>query len=320
MPTASNRHKAVDHQSGSAFARIRERLAKTRDFFATQLSGVIGRGARLDEAAVEDLEDSLLLADVGMETTRAVVERVETLVRREGLDTRDALRSALLEVLEPCEQVLEPREGVHPFVIMTVGVNGVGKTTTIGKLAQHLSRQGRSVVLAAGDTFRAAAADQLKIWGDRASAPVIAQASGADAASVAHDAMQAARARRADVLIVDTAGRQHTHHNLMEELRKIKRVIARLDPDAPHEVLMVLDAGTGQNALSQLRHFDEAVNVTGICLTKLDGTAKGGVLLALAHAHRVPIRFIGIGEGADDLRPFSAAEFVDAMLPDQPAG
>jgi fused signal recognition particle receptor len=316
MPTASDRHKAVDHESGKAFARIRERLAKTRSLLASHLAGVLGRGARLDAAALEELEDSLLLADVGIETARVVVERVDELARREGEDVRGALRAALLEILAPCAQELVIRPGPRPFVIMTVGVNGVGKTTTIGKLAHRLGGQGLSVVLAAGDTFRAAAVEQLKVWGERIGAPVIAQPTGADAASVAHDAMQAAAARRADVLIVDTAGRQHTHHNLMEELRKIKRVIARIDPDAPHEVLMVLDAGTGQNALSQLRHFDQTVSVSGLCLTKLDGTAKGGILLALAHAHGIPIRFIGIGEQAGDLRAFRAEEFVDAMLPD----
>jgi fused signal recognition particle receptor len=236
---------------------------------------------------------------------------------------RATLRAALLELIAPCEQPLEIPTKNRPFVMMVVGVNGAGKTTTIGKLAHRLQAQGHKVMLAAADTFRAAAVEQLKVWGERNQVPVIAQDTGADAAAVVHDALHAASARSMDVLIVDTAGRLHTQSSLMDELKKIRRVIERILPQAPHEVLLVLDAGIGQNALAQCEHFQAAVGVTGLVLTKLDGTAKGGVVFAMAAKNPLPIRFIGVGEGIDDLRAFNAVEFVDALLPEtesEPAG
>jgi fused signal recognition particle receptor len=222
----------------------------------------------------------------------------------------------MLELIAPCERPLEIPAATQPFVIMVVGVNGAGKTTTIGKLAHHLQAQGHKVMLAAADTFRAAAVEQLKVWGERNGVPVIAQDTGADAAAVAHDALHAASARGMDVLIVDTAGRLHTQSGLMDELKKIRRVIERIRPQAPHEVLLVLDAGIGQNALAQREHFQAAVGVTGLILTKLDGTAKGGVVFAMAAKNPLPIRFIGVGEAIEDLRVFNAAEFVEALLPE----
>jgi fused signal recognition particle receptor len=299
---------SVDNNKSGLFSRLRDRLGKTRSAL-TQGLGFIG-GTRPDEDALESLEDALLVADVGMEAATDIVDAI----RRTPGDVAASVRQKMLEILEPCSRPLAIPATPRPFIIMVVGVNGVGKTTTIGKLTHRLRQQGHSVMLAAGDTFRAAAIEQLQTWGARNDVPVIAQHHGADAASVAHDAVQAAAARGTDVLIIDTAGRQHTHHNLMEELKKIKRVIGRQAEDAPHEVLMVLDAGTGQNALSQLQHFHDAVTVTGLCLTKLDGTAKGGVLLALAKKTGLPIRFIGVGEAPEDLRDFDADEFVDALL------
>jgi fused signal recognition particle receptor len=226
---------------------------------------------------------------------------------------QSALREELLQLLKPCQQPLDVA-GHKPYVILMVGVNGVGKTTTIGKLANRYKAEGRSVMLAAGDTFRAAAVEQLQVWGERNDVPVIAQHTGADSASVLFDAVQAAKARGADVLIADTAGRLHNKENLMEELKKVVRVMGKLDPLAPHEIMLVLDAGTGQNALAQASHFQEAVGVTGISLTKLDGTAKGGVIFAIAKKLSLPIRFIGVGEAAEDLRPFDADEFIDALF------
>ena len=227
------------------------------------------------------------------------------------------MRSALLDLIRPCEQPLAIPRDIRPFVVMVVGVNGAGKTTTLGKLAHRFQGEGHKVMLAAADTFRAAAVDQLKVWGQRNDVPVIAQQTGADAAAVAHDALQAAIARGSDVLLVDTAGRLHTQSGLMDELKKIQRVLQKLVPSAPHEMLLVLDAGIGQNALAQFEHFHAAVGVTGLILTKLDGTAKGGVVFAVAARRPVPIRFIGVGEGIEDLRVFNATEFVEALLPDQ---
>ncbi len=270
---------------------------------------------------MEDLETALLSADVGVDTTRVLIDDLERrLSRRELADGRAviaALRTGIRDLLAPCEAPLRIDPAIKPYVILAVGVNGAGKTTTLAKLAAKLKQDGRRVMLAAADTFRAAAIDQLKSWGDRLDIPVIAQHTGADAAAVAHDALAAARTRGADVLIVDTAGRQHTHAGLMDELRKIRRVLDKAMPGAPHEVLMVLDAGTGQNALSQLKHFHEAVNVTGLAVTKLDGTARGGVLLAIARAFRLPVRFIGVGESVDDLLPFRAGDFADSLVPDR---
>ena len=273
---------------------------------------------RIDADLLDELETLLLMADVGMEaTTRIIDDLTDRLKRNELADTQalhQALREDMLSILQPIAQPLEIPEQDKPVVILTVGVNGAGKTTTIGKLAEQYRHQGRRVILAAGDTFRAAAVEQLQTWGERTDTPVISQPTGADSASVVYDAHQAAIARGADILIADTAGRLHTQGNLMEELRKIRRVLGKQDAEAPHEVLLVLDAGTGQNALAQAEQFQQAVDVSGIALTKLDGTAKGGVIFAMAQRFGIPVRFIGVGEGVDDLRPFDAGAFVDALL------
>jgi fused signal recognition particle receptor len=291
--------------------RLSERLTATRRALARGFGELLGT-AEPSPAVLDDLEAALLQADVGIEATGRILQTIQT--ASGSADPRQRLRTALLDLIRPCEQPLVIPAGTKPYVIMVVGVNGAGKTTTIGKLAQRLKSAGHQVMLAAADTFRAAAVEQLKVWGQRNAVPVIAQETGADAAAVTHDALQAARARAMDVLIVDTAGRLHTQSGLMDELKKIKRVLQKLAPAAPHEVLLVLDAGIGQNALAQFEHFDAAVNVTGLAVTKLDGTAKGGVLFAMAAKHPVPIRFLGVGEGIDDLRVFSATEFVDALL------
>ncbi len=268
---------------------------------------------------MDDLETQLLMADVGIEATTEIIDRLTERVSRKELQDSEALYRALQEeladMLEPVSAPLAlPPRGEGPFVILVVGVNGVGKTTTIGKLTQRFQREGRSVMLAAGDTFRAAAVEQLKVWGERNQVPVIAQHTGADSASVIFDAVSAAKARGVDVLIADTAGRLHNKAHLMEELKKVHRVMGKVDASAPHEVMLVLDAGTGQNALSQASTFNEAVPITGVTLTKLDGTAKGGIIFALAKQLGTPIRFIGVGETLDDLRPFVAREFVDALF------
>ncbi|OGI42378.1 MAG: signal recognition particle-docking protein FtsY [Candidatus Muproteobacteria bacterium RBG_16_64_11] len=296
--------------SPGLLARLGEKLAATRRAFG---------GARpIDDALLEELEALLLGADLGLDATRAVLDDLSARARKlaDSSALAAALKETLLAVVAPCERPLAIPPAGKPFVILTVGVNGAGKTTTIGKLAHKFQAEGRKVMLAAGDTFRAAAVEQLQAWGERNAAPVIAQAPGADAAAVAHDAMQAARAQGMDVLIIDTAGRLQTQTGLMDELKKIKRVIQRFDAAAPHEVLLVLDAGLGRNALSQFENFHAAVGVTGLCMTKLDGTAKGGMLFALARQAACPIRFIGIGEGIDDLREFNAREFVEAIMPD----
>ena len=299
--------------------RLRDRLRRTRQSLVSGLSGLFA-GKKLDDEALEELESRLLLADVGVEVTQHLMRRLTERVSRQQLNDVPALLLALneelLAILAPCQQPWRPSES-RPYVILMVGVNGVGKTTTIGKLAQRLQGEGHSVLLAAGDTFRAAAVEQLQVWGERNRIPVIAQRSGADAASVIYDAIQAAQARRVDVVIADTAGRLHTQTNLMEELRKIKRVTGKVDATAPHEVLLVVDASTGQNALNQAVQFHEAVGVTGLILTKLDGTAKGGIVVAIARRLGLPIRFIGVGESIDDLRAFDAAEFVAALLDEE---
>ena len=299
------------------FARLKNRLARTRAGLTDGLANLfLGRKA-IDAELLEELETRLLLADVGVEATREIIADLTARCARKQLSDADALLQALREdmrnILAPCNRPLVIPQGSAPFVILMVGVNGVGKTTTIGKLARRLQDQGLSVMLAAGDTFRAAAVEQLAAWGERNAIPVIAQHSGADAASVIYDALQAAQSRGSDVLIADTAGRLHTKTNLMEELKKITRVLAKRDPQAPHEVMLVVDAGTGQNALAQARQFHQAVTLTGITLTKLDGTAKGGIIFAIAKELGVPIRFIGVGEDIEDLRTFDAGEFVDAL-------
>jgi fused signal recognition particle receptor len=272
----------------------------------------------IDEALLEELETSLIMADVGIETTTKIIAELTEQLDRKSLKDGAALKEALYEILL---NKLAASEGEinfdgceKPFVMFVVGVNGVGKTTTIGKLASRLKSQGKSVMLAAGDTFRAAAVEQLQVWGERNAVPVIAQHTGADSASVVFDGIQAAKSRGADVIIADTAGRLHNKSNLMEELKKVKRVASKIDEHAPHEILLVLDAGTGQNAVAQMSEFNQVVGVTGIALTKLDGTAKGGIIFALADKFSVPIRYIGVGEGLDDLQPFNASEFVQALL------
>jgi fused signal recognition particle receptor len=275
-------------------------------------------GSRVDETMLEELETQLLMADVGIDACRDLLVRLRARIKAGGLNDTEALRRALhddiRELLEPVTRPLELTGDAHPFVILLVGVNGAGKTTTIGKLALRLQQQNRKVLLAAGDTFRAAAVEQLQSWGSRHDIPVISQGPGADPAAVAHDAHIAARSRACDVLIVDTAGRLHTQGGLMEELKKIRRVLARLDENAPQECLLVIDAGTGQNALKQIEQFNAAVNVTGLVITKLDGTAKGGIVIAAAKRFGIPIRFIGIGEQAEDLQPFDADAFAAALV------
>lgn len=303
--------------AGSVAGRLRSQLGKTRGGLMGFLQG---RGA-VDRAFMDDLEAQLLMADLGVTATQEIIAHLSENLEREELSNRETLRarlrSHLRDLILPVSQPLEIPAEIRPYVILVVGVNGVGKTTTIGKLAKRLQQRGLSVMLAAGDTFRAAAVEQLEAWGARNDVPVIAQHTGADSASVIYDALEAAKARKVDVLIADTAGRLHNKSNLMEELSKVKRIMARLDASAPHEVLLVLDGGTGQNAVNQARQFHEAVGLTGLVLTKLDGTAKGGVLFALARQFGIPIRFIGIGEGIDDLRDFDADEFIAALFDEE---
>ena len=294
--------------------RMRSALSRTGEGIGSLFLGT----KVIDEALLEELETSLIMADVGIETTTKIIAELTKQLDRKSLKDGAALKEALYEILL---NKLAASEGEinfdgceKPFVMFVVGVNGVGKTTTIGKLASRLKRQGKSVMLAAGDTFRAAAVEQLQVWGERNAVPVIAQHTGADSASVVFDGIQAAKSRGADVIIADTAGRLHNKSNLMEELKKVKRVASKIDEHAPHEILLVLDAGTGQNAVAQMSEFNQVVGVTGIALTKLDGTAKGGIIFALADKFSVPIRYIGVGEGLDDLQSFNASEFVQALL------
>lgn len=299
-------------ESTSWLTRLTGGLART----GGQLTALLVPGGRIDEELYDELETILITADVGMDATRSLLADIRRHVKEERLteagQLKEALAHALLKLLHPLAKPLNV--GSHkPFVIMLCGVNGAGKTTSIGKLAKHFQNQGKSVLLAAGDTFRAAAREQLIEWGARNNVTVITQQSG-DAAAVIYDAVQAAQARGIDVVLADTAGRLATQTHLMEEIKKVKRVIAKAMPDAPHEVLLVLDANTGQNALSQVKAFGDALGVTGLVLTKLDGTAKGGVIAAIAKAHPIPVRFIGVGEGLDDLRPFVAEDFVAALL------
>jgi len=277
-------------------------------------------GTRFDDSHIDDLEDILISADVGVPVSQRIIQRLrEAAASRKIADLaslNELIRSEMLATLKIREV---PQWANHsPYVVLVVGVNGVGKTTSVAKIAQRFQQQGNSVLLAAADTFRAAATEQLQTWGRRLDIPVIAQHQGADSAAVAHDALTAALSRKVDILLVDTAGRQHTQNDLMEQLKKIKRVLGNVQPGAPHEIMQVLDATTGQNALSQLKHFNDAVSVDSLCLTKLDGTAKGGVILAIAHKFQIPIRYVGLGEGADDLEPFDAQSFVDALVQEQP--
>jgi fused signal recognition particle receptor len=305
-----------ENAAGGWLTRLRNGLAKTRERLGDRLSGLFGAARPLDDAFFEDLESALITADVGPAASSHLIESLRVRARRDGIadsaQLKQALSAALRELLDPIAVSLDPR-GRKPFVIMMVGVNGGGKTTSIGKLARYFQGQGKSVLLAAGDTFRAAAREQLAAWGERNNVAVIAQQSG-DAAAVIYDAVNAAIARGTDIVLADTAGRLPTQLHLMEELKKVKRVIAKALPGAPHEVLLVLDANTGQNAVTQVRAFDDALGVTGLVLTKLDGTAKGGAVAGIARERPIPVRFIGVGEGLDDLRPFNAGEFVTALL------
>lgn len=308
----------VEKSPESLFVRLKSQLDRTRSGMAGVLVNLpLGKKA-IDEELFEDIETNLLIADVGVDATASIMESLTQNVKRNECNDSEAviklLRDHLLMMLAPCSKPFDIASADSPFVILVVGVNGVGKTTTIGKLAKRLQMQGHSVMLAAGDTFRAAAVEQLQIWGERNGIHVIAQHKGADSASVIYDGVQSAKARGIDVLIADTAGRLHTKSNLMEELRKIKRITGKLDPSAPHEILLVLDAGTGQNALNQTDRFHQILKLTGLALTKLDGTAKGGVIFALAKRFGIPIRFIGIGEGIDDLQDFDANNFIDALF------
>ncbi|CRM04059.1 Signal recognition particle receptor FtsY [Pseudomonas sp. 24 E 1] len=299
------------------FTRLKQGLSKTSASIGEGMASLFLGKKVIDDELLEDIETRLLTADVGVEATAVIIQSLTQKVARKQLTDADALykslQAELAAMLKPVEAplVITPNK---PFVILVVGVNGAGKTTTIGKLAKKLQSEGKKVMLAAGDTFRAAAVEQLQVWGERNKIPVIAQHTGADSASVIFDAVQAAKARNIDVLIADTAGRLHTKDNLMEELKKVRRVIGKLDADAPHEVLLVLDAGTGQNAISQAKQFNQTVQLTGLALTKLDGTAKGGVIFALAKQFGLPIRYIGVGEGIDDLRTFEAEPFVQALF------
>lgn len=305
-------------QKRGMFARLSGRMSKARENFGRKLGDLLLGKRAIDAELMEELETLLLGADVGIEATQAILDRITLRIQRKELDDAQAvyaaLREILREILAPLARPLSFAGLERPFTVMVVGVNGAGKTTTIGKLTARLKQRGKTVMLAAGDTFRAAAAEQLGVWAERTDSTIVSRA-GADAAAVAHDALRSAMARGTDVLIVDTAGRLHTQTGLMEELKKIKRVLAKVQPGGPHEVLLVLDAGIGQNALAQLQHFNDAVGVTGLCITKLDGTAKGGILFAIAQKLPVPIRYIGVGEGLDDLREFDAQEFVDALMP-----
>lgn len=298
--------------------RLKSRLGKTRSNLTEGLADLVLGKKLIDSALLEDVESLLLTADVGIDATEAIINDLTARIQRKQLNDSDALMAALHEnmtaILSPCNQPLQIPDTIRPFVILMVGVNGVGKTTTIGKLSKLLQQNGLSVMLAAGDTFRAAAVEQLQQWGERNNVPVVAQHTGADSASVIYDAFQSAQARGIDVLIADTAGRLHTQTNLMEELKKVKRVITKLDDTAPHETLLVVDAATGQNALTQATQFHAAVGLSGIVISKLDGSAKGGIVFALANKLGLPIRFIGVGEAIDDLREFEAEAYVAAML------
>lgn len=292
-------------------------LDKTRRTFADGMADFLLGKKSIDSELLDALETRLLSADVGIDATTTIIDELQNDISRKAITDADALHAKLAtimkDILQPCEQALNT-DSAKPFVILVVGINGAGKTTSIGKLANHFKKQGKSVMLAAGDTFRAAAVEQLQEWGQRNDVPVIAQGTGADPASVIFDAVESASSKNIDIIIADTAGRLHTQDNLMDELAKIKRVLAKLDASAPHETMIVMDASFGQNALHQAQQFHDSIGLTGMAVTKLDGTAKGGILFSIARTLKLPVRFIGIGEGIDDLKPFSASEFVDALL------
>ncbi|WP_114787963.1 signal recognition particle-docking protein FtsY [Vibrio tetraodonis] len=311
--------RAVEQQkpTESFFVRLKRSLARTKANIGAGFFGLF-KGKQIDDELFEELEEQLLIADVGMDTTLKIIDNLTEKASRQELKDGEALYGLLKEemagILASVEKPLEIETDKTPYVILMVGVNGVGKTTTIGKLAKQFQAQGKKVMLAAGDTFRAAAVEQLQVWGERNQVPVVAQHTGADSASVIYDAIESAKAKGFDVVIADTAGRLQNKANLMEELRKIVRVMKKVDDSAPHEIMLTLDAGTGQNAISQAKLFSDVAPLTGITLTKLDGTAKGGVIFALADQFQIPIRYIGVGENIDDLRPFETQEFIDALF------
>lgn len=309
--------KQQDIENTGFLGRLKRGLSRTKESIG---SGIVSlfRGKTIDDELFEELETQLLVADVGMDTTVKIIKQLTESSNRKQLKDGDALyqllKDQMADILRKVESPLSLKTESGPFVILMVGVNGVGKTTTIGKMAKQFQQQGKKVMLAAGDTFRAAAVEQLQVWGERNNIPVVAQQTGSDSASVIFDAFQSAKAKNIDILIADTAGRLQNKEHLMEELKKIVRVIKKIAPEAPHEIMLTLDAGTGQNAVSQTRLFNEAVGLTGISLTKLDGTAKGGVIFAIADQFNIPIRYVGIGEGIDDLRPFNSQDFVNALF------
>ncbi len=309
----TKKNKIEKQPSKGLFGSLKDKLSKTRSQFSSGLSQVF-LSKNLDDSSIEALEDILLTSDVGIDATAKITQQLSQSKLLQNQTAEQLFKQTLSDILTPCAKPLIIPQHGDTFVILMIGINGAGKTTTIGKLAQKFKQQGLSVMLAAGDTFRAAAVEQLQTWGERLDVPVISQGSGADSASVIFDALQSAKSKNIDVLIADTAGRLHTQSNLMDELAKIKRVMAKIDKNAPHETMLVLDAGTGQNALSQATEFHKAIGINGITLTKLDGTAKGGIVFSLAEKMNLPIRFIGVGETADDLRPFDADEFVSALL------
>ncbi len=316
-PDQSISPTSVSHSDEIPAEQLDSRLAKARNRFTSGLLSFLGNRQQIDDDLLEELESQLIMSDIGAPTASRIINSVATSAKHHNEpDLHSLLREQLVEILRPCEIPLEIPDQKVPYVLLIVGVNGAGKTTTIGKIARQLQNGGKSVMLAAGDTFRAAAVEQLQTWGERNNIPVVAQQSGADSASVIFDALQSATARNIDVLIADTAGRLHTQSGLMDELAKVSRVIKKLDTDAPHETLLVLDGTTGQNGLSQAREFGKSVNVSGLAVTKLDGTAKGGMVFTLADEIKLPIRFIGVGEGIYDLRVFEAQDFVDALLGD----
>jgi fused signal recognition particle receptor len=305
------------------FKRLRAKLNQGPAWLTADLTELLP-GRKIDAGILDDLETRLITADVGAEATRRILDELRKRVDRKELNDVDALlkalQDAMLDILKPVERPLAIDPNIRPYVILVVGINGAGKTTTIGKLARRLLAEGHSVMLAAGDTFRAAAREQLEVWAERNQVPIVAQQAGAEPAAVIFDGLKAARARDVDVLIADTAGRLHTQTHLMDELKKVKRVLARLDPGAPHEVLLVLDGTIGQNAVAQADEFNKGLGVTGLVVTKLDGTAKGGVVLAIAQKLKIPIRFVGVGEQSEDFGVFNAQEFVSALLKSGPDG
>jgi fused signal recognition particle receptor len=312
-----NNH-TVEQKPQGLFASLKQKLAKTRASLSSGIASILLGKKTIDDDLLEQLEDQLLMADVGIQATQKITANLVQVASRDVLKDSSSLlatlKQSMADILLPNTRPLTIDKQHRPFVILMVGVNGAGKTTTVGKLAQQFKNQGHRVMLAAGDTFRAAAVEQLAIWGARLDIPVIKQGQGADSASVIFDALKSAQAKDIDILIADTAGRLHTQNNLMGELEKIKRVMGKLDPSAPHETMLVLDAGTGQNALAQAIHFKQAIGITGITLTKLDGTAKGGMIFSVSEQLKLPIRYIGVGESVDDLRVFNSEEFVDALL------